>query len=136
MDPYNLNNQNTNLDVFVVPGYYPSMEPSWSSSQFSLNAFAGFQQSPNAFSQMQQMQSLQRMMMRNPFNTQLQSQQPQPVESSQQPQPVKDDIESVPETQPQSSKRKKGKQAAVDKDQPSKAKAKTWTMTWRVILQG
>ncbi|MFS7993920.1 hypothetical protein Hanom_Chr12g01099871 [Helianthus anomalus] len=83
------------------------MVPSWSSSQFSFNAFAGFQQSPNAFSQMQQMQSLQNMMMRNSFNMQFQSQQPQPVESSQQPQPVEDDIEIVSETQLQSSKRKK-----------------------------
>ncbi|MFS7958436.1 hypothetical protein Hanom_Chr07g00678511 [Helianthus anomalus] len=102
------------------------MEPSWSSSQFSHNSFVGFQQSPNAFSQMQQVQSLQQMLMRNPFNTQLQSQQPQPVASSQQPQPVEDDIEIVPETQPQSSKRKKGKQVVVDKYQPSKAKAKMW----------
>ncbi|MFS7985899.1 hypothetical protein Hanom_Chr11g01004111 [Helianthus anomalus] len=116
-----------------MPGYYPSMEPSWSSSQFSLNAFTGFQQTPNAFTQMnqlqtmQRMQSLQQMMMQNPFNTQLQSQQPQPVESSQQPQPVEDDIEIVPETQTQSSKHKKGKQMVVHKDQPSKAKAKPWT---------
>ncbi|MFS7977500.1 hypothetical protein Hanom_Chr10g00904731 [Helianthus anomalus] len=81
----------------------------------------------NQLQTMQQMQSLQQMMMRNPFNTQLQSQQPQPIESSQQPQPVEDYIEIVPETQPQSSKRKKGKQVVVDKDQPSKAKAKPWT---------
>ncbi|MFS7899724.1 hypothetical protein Hanom_Chr00s075060g01790791 [Helianthus anomalus] len=66
-------------------------------------------------------------MTQNPFNTQHQSQQPQPVESSQQLQPVEDDIEIVPETKPQSLKRKKGKQVAVDKDQPSKAKAKPWT---------
>ncbi|MFS7972036.1 hypothetical protein Hanom_Chr09g00839901 [Helianthus anomalus] len=96
MDPYNPNNPNPNPNVFAVPDYYPSMESSWSSSQFSVNAFAGFQQSPNAFSQMQQMQSLQHMMMRNPFNMQLQSQQPQPVESSQQPQPVESSQQPQP----------------------------------------
>ncbi|XP_021995584.1 glutathione S-transferase T3-like [Helianthus annuus] len=128
MDPYNSNNPNNpNPNVFAVPGYYPSMEPSWTSSQFAFNAFAGFQQSPNVFSQMQQMQSLQNMMMQNPFNMQFHSQQQQPVESSQQPQPVEDDIEIVSETQPQSSKRKKRKQVTVDQNQPSKAKAKTWT---------
>ncbi|MFS7935104.1 hypothetical protein Hanom_Chr05g00399551 [Helianthus anomalus] len=121
MDPYNPNNLNLNPDIFAVPGYYLSMEPSWSSSQFSVNAFAGFQQSPNAFSQMQQMQqmqSLQNMIKRNSFNMQVQSQQPQPVESSQSPQPVEDKIEIVPETQPQ---------VAVDQNQSSKAKAKPWT---------
>ncbi|XP_022018852.1 uncharacterized protein LOC110918881 [Helianthus annuus] len=124
MDPYNPNNPNPN--VFSVPSYYPSMFSN-AFSQFSVKAFASFQQSSNAFSNMPQMQALQNMMMRNPFKMQVQSQQPQPVESSQPLQPVEGDIEVVPETKPQSSKRKKGKQVAVDQNQPSKPKPKPWT---------
>ncbi|KAJ0497925.1 putative glutathione transferase [Helianthus annuus] len=104
------------------------MEPN-AFSQFYVNAFAGFQQSPNAFSNTQQMLALQNLMIRNPFNMQpvQSSQLPQPVQSSQPLQPVEDDIEVIPETQPQSSKRKKGKQVAVDQNQQSKTKPKLWT---------
>ncbi|KAJ0532967.1 hypothetical protein HanRHA438_Chr09g0385431 [Helianthus annuus] len=149
MDPYNPNNlnpnpnanpnPNPNANAFSVPGYYLTMDPSWSSSQFSLNTFSGFQQTPNAFSQMsqvqsmQQMKSLQQMMLQNPFNSQFQSQpqpSPTPVESSPQPQPLEDEVEEcVPETQPHSSKWKKRKQVAReagDKDQSSRAKSKPW----------
>ncbi|MFS7980019.1 hypothetical protein Hanom_Chr10g00934491 [Helianthus anomalus] len=121
MDPYNPNNPNPNSNVFSVPGYYPTMDSSWSTSQFS---FSGFQQTPNAFGQMNQMQSVQQMLMRNLFNSQFQSQpqpSPPPLES---PQPIEDEVkEYVPETQPQTSKRKKRKQVAcLAGNQPSRAK--------------
>ncbi|MFS8009095.1 hypothetical protein Hanom_Chr14g01280491 [Helianthus anomalus] len=67
-------------------------------------------------------------MMRNPFNMQpVQASQPQPVQTSQPLEPDENDIEVVPETQPQSSKRKNGKQVVVDQNQPWKPKPKLWT---------
>ncbi|KAJ0483579.1 hypothetical protein HanIR_Chr13g0666321 [Helianthus annuus] len=63
MDPFNnpdtpntpSNNPNTPTNptqpnVFSVPGYYPTLEPN-QFSQFSSNAFASFQQSPNQITQ-------------------------------------------------------------------------------------
>ncbi|MFS7995646.1 hypothetical protein Hanom_Chr12g01120371 [Helianthus anomalus] len=103
MDPYNPN-------VFSLPGYYPTMDPN-PFSQLSANTFAGFQHSLSVFSSTQQTQALQNLMMRNPFNMQpIQASRPtQPVQTSQPLEPNEDDIEVVPETQLQSSKRKKRK---------------------------
>ncbi|MFS7956796.1 hypothetical protein Hanom_Chr07g00658761 [Helianthus anomalus] len=47
MYPFNPNVPN-NPNVFWVPGYYPTMEPN-PFGQFSANAFAAFQNSPNVF---------------------------------------------------------------------------------------
>ncbi|XP_022021916.1 uncharacterized protein LOC110921869 [Helianthus annuus] len=93
--------------------------------QFSATAFAAFQNSMNVFASTQQNQAIQNLMMRNPFNM-------QPVEPSQPSQPIRtepddDVIEVIPETQPQTTKRKKGKKVAVDQSQPSKPKPKQWT---------
>ncbi|KAM0047564.1 putative No apical meristem-associated domain-containing protein [Helianthus debilis subsp. tardiflorus] len=81
------------------------MDPSWETSQFP---FSGFQQTPNAFSQMsqlqqvQQYQALQQFMQRNTFE-QLQSQSQPPVQLED------DDEEVVPESPPQEFTRKKNK---------------------------
>ncbi|KAJ0576350.1 putative glutathione transferase [Helianthus annuus] len=98
-------------------------------AQFSATAFAGFQNSPNVFSSTQQTQALQNLMVRNPFNMQpvQASQPPQPVQTSQPIVPDEDVVEVVPETQPQTSKRNKGKQVAVDQSQPLQPKPKQWT---------
>ncbi|MFS7995639.1 hypothetical protein Hanom_Chr12g01120291 [Helianthus anomalus] len=103
MDPYNPNN----LNVFSLPGYYPTMDPN-PFSQLSTNAFVGFQHSPSVFSSTQQTQALQNLMTRNPFNMQpvQASRPPQPVQTSQPLEPNEDDIEVVLETQLQCSKRK------------------------------
>ncbi|MFS7973070.1 hypothetical protein Hanom_Chr09g00852261 [Helianthus anomalus] len=77
--PNNPNSPNnpTPPNVFSVPGYYPTIEPN-QFSQYSSNAFAAFQHSPNQFSQNQ---ALQQLMMRGAFNLQpipTQPVQPQP----------------------------------------------------------
>ncbi|XP_022030560.1 uncharacterized protein LOC110931475 [Helianthus annuus] len=84
------------------------MDPSWVSPQFT---FSGFQQSPNAFKQMsqvqqmQQYQALQQFMQHNSFE-QFQSQPP-----TSQPQPPvqldDDDEDVVPKSPPKELKRKK-----------------------------
>ncbi|KAJ0461034.1 hypothetical protein HanHA89_Chr16g0667771 [Helianthus annuus] len=51
----------------------------------------------------------------------------QPIRTSQPIVPDEDVIEVVPNTQPQTTKRKKGKQVTVDQSQPSKPKPKQWT---------
>ncbi|XP_021980541.2 glutathione S-transferase T2-like [Helianthus annuus] len=86
------------------------MDPSWGSSQFT---FSGFQQSPNAFSQMsqlqrmQQYQALQQFMQRG--SVQLDQFQSQPPTSQPQPSVQLDnDDEVVPESPPKELKRKKG----------------------------
>ncbi|KAF5794243.1 hypothetical protein HanXRQr2_Chr08g0325921 [Helianthus annuus] len=92
MNPFNPNNPNPNNpnpnnpnpnqpNFFSSPAYTPTMDPSWGASPFP---FSGFQQTPNAFSQMsqlqqvQQYQALQQIMQRNTFE-QLQSQSQPPV---------------------------------------------------------
>ncbi|MFS7989723.1 hypothetical protein Hanom_Chr11g01050231 [Helianthus anomalus] len=108
MNPFNPNNPNPNNpnpnnpnpnqpNFFSSPAYTPTMDPSWGASQFP---FSGFQQTPNAFSQMsqlqqvQQYQALQQIMQRNTFE-QLQSQSQPPVQLEV------DDEEVVPESPPQ-----------------------------------
>ncbi|MFS8022527.1 hypothetical protein Hanom_Chr16g01440541 [Helianthus anomalus] len=110
------------------------MDPSWSASQFS---FLGFQQTPNAFSQMSQCNPCKKCNPCNKANAkpiQLTISIPTTtftatVESSPQPQPVEGEVEEcVPETQPQSPKRKKGKKVArLNGDQPSRAKLQPWS---------
>ncbi|KAM0045125.1 hypothetical protein Hdeb2414_s0009g00300491 [Helianthus debilis subsp. tardiflorus] len=102
----NPNNPNPNQpNFFSTPAYTPAMDPSWVSPQFT---FSGFQQSPNAFKQMsqvqqmQQYQALQQIMQRNSFE-QFQSQPP----TSESVQLDDDDGEVVPESPPQELKRKK-----------------------------
>ncbi|KAF5813108.1 hypothetical protein HanXRQr2_Chr03g0094391 [Helianthus annuus] len=67
MNPFNPNNPNPNNpnpnnpnpnqpNLFSTPAYTPTMDPSWVSLQFT---FSGFQQSPNAFKQMSQVQQMQ-----------------------------------------------------------------------------
>ncbi|MFS7942772.1 hypothetical protein Hanom_Chr06g00492361 [Helianthus anomalus] len=107
MNPFNPNNPNPNNtnpnnpnpnqpNFFSSPAYTPTMDPSWGASQFP---FSGFQQTPNAFSQMsqlqqvQQYQALQQIMQRNTFE-QLQSQSQPPVRLED------DDEEVVPESSP------------------------------------
>ncbi|MFS7912330.1 hypothetical protein Hanom_Chr02g00128721 [Helianthus anomalus] len=114
MNPFNPNNPNPNNpnpnnpnpnqpNFFSSPAYTPTMDPSWGASQFP---FSGFQQTPNAFSQMsqlqqvQQYQALQQIMQRNTFE-QLQSQSQPPVQLED------DDEEVVPESPPQELTRKK-----------------------------
>ncbi|KAJ0779344.1 hypothetical protein HanPI659440_Chr06g0225401 [Helianthus annuus] len=112
MDPFNPNNPNVpnnknNPNVFSVPGYYPMMELN-PFDQFSANAFAAFQNSPNVFASTQS-QVIKQLMMRNPFNV-------QPVQPEQPSQPIRsepdEDVEVVPKTQPQTNKRKKGKKTS------------------------
>ncbi|MFS7913370.1 hypothetical protein Hanom_Chr02g00141041 [Helianthus anomalus] len=124
MDPFNPNNPN----VFSVSGYYPTMEPN-PFGQFSATAFAGSQIYLNVFSCTQQTQALQNLMMCNLFNMQpVQPSQPsQPIRTSHPIVPVEDVVEVVPETQPQTTKGKKGKQVAVNQSQPSKPKPKQRT---------
>ncbi|MFS8029318.1 hypothetical protein Hanom_Chr16g01520921 [Helianthus anomalus] len=101
-NPNNPNNP-TQPNVFSVPGYYPTLEPN-QFSQYSSNAFASFQHSPNQFAQLSQNQALQQMMMRGAYNfppnpTPPVQPQPIPTQSFQQSEP-EDDVEVVPETQP------------------------------------
>ncbi|XP_022031267.1 glutathione S-transferase T3-like [Helianthus annuus] len=147
MDPFNnpdtpntpSNNPNTPTNptqpnVFSVLGYYPTLEPN-QFSQFSSNAFASFQQSPNQFTQIFQNQALQQMMMRGAWN--FPPVQPQPIPTPPvQPQPIptppvqsepEDDVEIVPETQPPKGKGKRNKGKQVAGDQASKPKAIKWT---------
>ncbi|KAJ0753217.1 putative glutathione transferase [Helianthus annuus] len=146
MDPFNnpenpntSNNPNTpnnptQPNVFSVPGYYPTLEPN-QFSQYSSNAFASFQQSPNQFTQISQNQALQQMMMRGAWN--FPPVQPQPIPTPPvQPQPIptppvqsepEDDVEIVPETQPPKGKGKRNKGKQVVGDQTSKPKAIKWT---------
>ena len=65
-NPSNPNNPPNPNNPFSGPAYYPQMEPN-PYTQFSFNTFAGWQHSPNALSNPQQMQAVQSMMMRNPF---------------------------------------------------------------------
>ncbi|XP_022007799.1 sporozoite surface protein 2-like [Helianthus annuus] len=131
--PNNPNNPNnpTQPNVFSVSGYYPTLEPN-QFSQYSSNAFASFQHSPNQFAQISQNQALQQMMMRGAWNFPLV--QPQPIPTPPvQPQPIptqsepEDDVEIVPETQPPKGKGKRNKGKQVVGDQPSKPKATKWT---------
>ncbi|XP_035844087.1 uncharacterized protein LOC110932127 [Helianthus annuus] len=131
--PNNPNNPNnpTQPNVFSVPGYYPTLEPN-QFSQYSSNAFASFQHSPNQFAQISQNQALQQMMMRGAWN--FPPVQPQPIPTPPvQPQPIptqsepEDDVEIVPETQPPKGKGKRNKGKQVVGDQPSKPKATKWT---------
>ncbi|MFS7961075.1 hypothetical protein Hanom_Chr08g00710501 [Helianthus anomalus] len=92
MNPFNPNNFNpnnpnpNNPNFFSSPAYTPTMDPSRGSPPF---AFSGFQQSPNAFSQMsqvqqmQQYQTLQQFMQHN--SLQLDQFQSQPLTSQPQP---------------------------------------------------
>ncbi|XP_022034764.1 uncharacterized protein LOC110936658 [Helianthus annuus] len=137
MDPFNnpdnpnTPNNPTQPNVFSVPGYYPTLEPN-QFSQYSSNAFASFQHSPNQFAQISQNQALQQMMMRGAWN--FPPVQPQPIPTPPvQPQPIptqsepEDDVEIVPETQPPKGKGKRNKGKQVVGDQPSKPKATKWT---------
>ncbi|XP_022017369.1 uncharacterized protein LOC110917057 [Helianthus annuus] len=138
MNPFNPNNPNPNNpnpnnpnpnqpNFFSSPAYTPTMDPSWGASQFP---FSGFQQTPNAFSQMsqlqqvQQYQALQQIMQRNTFE-QLQSQSQPPVQLED------DDEEVVPESPPQelTRKKKKGKGKMVEPEtaQKPRAKGRQWT---------
>ncbi|MFS7923607.1 hypothetical protein Hanom_Chr03g00262671 [Helianthus anomalus] len=85
MNPFNPNNPNPNpnqANFFSTPGYIPTIDPSWVSPQFT---FSGFQQSPNAFKQMSQVQqmqhyqALQQMMLCNSFESQAQYESQPPV---------------------------------------------------------
>ncbi|MFS7931418.1 hypothetical protein Hanom_Chr10g00890531 [Helianthus anomalus] len=87
MNPFNPNNPNLNLNqanFFSTPGYTPTIDSSWVSPQFT---FSGFQQSPNAFKQMsqlqqiQQIQALQQIMLRNSFESQAQFESQPPTSS-------------------------------------------------------
>ncbi|KAJ0494192.1 hypothetical protein HanIR_Chr12g0594591 [Helianthus annuus] len=65
-------------------------------------------------------------MMRNAFNIQpVQPFQPEPKPTQPTRSDPNEEVEVVPETQPQKGKRRKGKQVAGE--QPSKPKAKPWT---------
>ncbi|XP_022041376.1 glutathione S-transferase T2-like [Helianthus annuus] len=88
------------------------MEPN-QFGRFSANVFAAFQNSPNVFANMQQTQTIQHLMMHNPFNIQpVQPEQPsQPIRTE----PDEDVVEVVPETQPQKNKRKKASKLRVSK---------------------
>ncbi|MFS7997233.1 putative glutathione transferase transcription factor MYB family [Helianthus anomalus] len=117
MNPFNPNNpnpNNPNPNFFSSPAYTPTMDPSWGTSQFP---FSGFQQTPNAFSQMSQLQ-------RNTFE-QLQSQS-QPLVQLED-----DDEEVVPESPPQELTRKKnkgkGKKVEPETAPKPKAKGRPWT---------
>ncbi|XP_022019186.1 uncharacterized protein LOC110919218 [Helianthus annuus] len=123
-NPNNPNPPNTPI-VFSVPGYYPMIEPN-QFSQFSSNAFAAFQNSPNVFAHTQQSQAIQQLMMRNAFNIQPVQPKPNPTQPIRS-EPDEDVVEVVPETQPQKGKRRKGKQVAGEQSQPSKPKPKPWT---------
>ncbi|XP_022027218.1 sporozoite surface protein 2-like [Helianthus annuus] len=100
--PNNPNNPNnpTQPNVFSVPGYYSMIEPN-QFSQYSSNAFAASQHSPNQFSRNQ---ALQQLMMRGAFN--LQPNPMQPVQPQSEPD---QDVKVVPETQPQKEKGKRRK---------------------------
>ncbi|XP_022025006.1 uncharacterized protein LOC110925360 [Helianthus annuus] len=123
MDPYNSNNLNSSSLLFSSPGYTPVME----------NSFSGYQQMPNVFNQRNQYHMQQpnipfnqMQMQPNPqtFNMPYQQMQMQqlmqnPINMSYQPPPQArptqieeedDDVEVVPETQPQTSKRKNTKE--------------------------
>ncbi|MFS7989410.1 putative glutathione transferase transcription factor MYB family [Helianthus anomalus] len=138
MNPFNPNNPNPNNpnpnnpnpnqpNFFSSPAYTPTMDPSWGASQFP---FSGFQQTPNAFSQMsqlqqvQQYQALQQIMQRNTFE-QLQSQSQPPVQLED------DDEEVVPESPPQELTRKKnkgkGKKVEPETAPKPRAKGRPWT---------
>ncbi|MFS8034473.1 hypothetical protein Hanom_Chr17g01581521 [Helianthus anomalus] len=65
-------------------------------------------------------------MMRNPFNIQPVQPEPNPTQPIR-TKPDEDVVEVVPETQPQKSKRRKGKQVAGEQRQPSKPNPKPWT---------
>ncbi|XP_035839105.1 glutathione S-transferase T3-like [Helianthus annuus] len=129
--PNNPNNPNnpTQPNVFSVPGYYPMLEPN-KFSQYSSNAFASFQHSPNQFAQISQNQALLQMMMRGAWNFPPVQPQPiptppvQPILTQSEPE---DDVEIIPETQPPKGKGKRNKGKQVVGDQPSKLKATKWT---------
>ncbi|MFS7947485.1 hypothetical protein Hanom_Chr06g00548821 [Helianthus anomalus] len=97
MDPLNNPNNPNNPtqpnipNVFLVPGYYPMIEPN-QFSQYSSNAFAAFQHSSNVFAQPQQSQALQQLMMRCAFNLQPEPNPTQPERSE-----PDEDVEVVPE---------------------------------------
>ncbi|MFS7902696.1 hypothetical protein Hanom_Chr01g00014231 [Helianthus anomalus] len=87
MDPYNPNNPNSSSHPFSSSGYTPVMD----------NAFAGYQQMPNAFNQypFNPYQMQQPNMSFNPYQMQ------QPNMPQTQIEEQDDEIEVVPETQPQ-----------------------------------
>ncbi|XP_022040950.1 uncharacterized protein LOC110943513 [Helianthus annuus] len=125
MDPYNPNNPNSSSYSFSSSGYTPAMD----------NAFAGYQQMPNAFNQypFNPMQMQQPNMPFNPYQMQQliqnplnMSYQPTPQAPRTQIEEQDDDVEVVPETQPEPSK-KKNKKGKGKKEDAAAKQQQQWT---------
>ncbi|MFS7959602.1 putative glutathione transferase [Helianthus anomalus] len=115
MDPCNPNNPNSSSHPFSSSGYTPVMD----------NAFAGYQQMPNAFNQypFNPMQMQQPNMSFNPY----QMQQPNMPQAPQtQIEEQDDEIEVVQETQPEPSK-KKNKKGKGKKEDAAGKQQQQWT---------